>query len=86
MRFKVGDKLIADDLHREENGIEYVIITRVNEEKGVYHWVTPASEFYHLEGPYAGTLHSGYYFEDAILYNEMEPKRKIKKLNIKNPK
>jgi hypothetical protein len=76
MRFKVGDKLLANDLHREENGIEYVIITRVNEEKGVYHWIAPA---------YAGTLHSGYYFEDAILYNEMEPKKNIKKLNIKNP-
>jgi hypothetical protein len=77
MRFKVGDKLVADDLHMEENGIEYVIITRVNEEKGVYHWVASLHP--------NGSLHSGYYFEDAILYNEMEPKRKIKKLNIKNP-
>ena len=74
MRFKVGDKLVADDLHREENGIEYVTITRVNENKGVYHWVASLQP--------NGSLHSGYYFEDAILYNEIEPKRNIKKLKI----
>jgi len=60
-KFKVGDKLKADPFDKEEYGLEYVIITSINEKNQVYHW--------EAECPYfGGKVHSGYFFKDAIKF------------------
>jgi hypothetical protein len=59
--YNVGDKLKADDLHREEYGIEYVTITSINRDTQVYYWIAQLD---------MGKVHSGYFWKDAILYRE----------------
>jgi hypothetical protein len=61
-RFKVGDKLIADELTKEEFDVDYVTISSINKKNKVYHWI--------IENPYGsgGQVHSGYFFKDAKLY------------------
>ena len=60
-KFNVGDKLKASDYDKEHHGLEFVTITSINEEDGVYYWVAPE--------PYlGGKIHSGYFFEDAVSY------------------
>jgi len=61
--FKIGDKLKASDFDKDQYGIEYVTITSINEKNQVYHWEAPA---------YGGTVHSGYFFKDAVLYDDEE--------------
>jgi hypothetical protein len=64
-KFKVGDKLEALDLHKEEYSLEYVTITSINEEKQVYHWEVDDVMF-----DIGGKISSGYYFHEAIEYKE----------------
>lgn len=62
-KFKVGDKLEAIDFHKEEHGVEFVVITSINEEKQVYHWETDIN-IYGIKGK----LSSGYFFHEAKEY------------------
>jgi hypothetical protein len=63
IKFKIGDKLKASEFDSEEYGLEFVTITSINEENQVYHWEAP----YPLLG---GTIHPGYFFNEAELYEE----------------
>lgn len=65
--FKVGDKLEADEYHKELCGIEYVIITNINEVNEVYHWeANPTIE------PFLGMkFKSGYFFHEAKKYETL---------------
>lgn len=58
MKFKVGDKLKANEYHKKSLGIEFVTIISINEENEVYHWEADDPFF-------GGKLHSGYFFRDA---------------------
>lgn len=63
-KFQVGDKLKASEYDKEEYGLEFVVITSINEENQVYHWEAPE--------PYlGGTIHSGYFFNEAKLYETL---------------
>jgi len=62
-KFKIGDKLKASEFDSEEYGLEFVTITSINEENQVYHWKAT----YPLLG---GTIHSGYFFNEAESYEE----------------
>jgi hypothetical protein len=59
--FNVGDKLKASDFDKEQYGIEYVTITSRNMKNQVYHWEASLQP---------GKVHSGYFFKDAILYDD----------------
>lgn len=61
MNFKIGDKLKANQYHKEELGIEWVTITSINEENSVYHWEAKDPFF-------GGKVHSGYFFHEAELF------------------
>jgi hypothetical protein len=56
--FKIGDRLVADDYHKEEFGVEFVTITSINLKNKVYHWECP--------GYLGGKVHSGYFFHQAV--------------------
>ena len=62
-KFQIGDKLKASEFDSEEYGLEFVTITSINEENQVYHW----EAYYPLLG---GAMHSGYFFNEAELYEE----------------
>lgn len=62
-KFKVGDRLQAGELDKEEWGLEFVTIIKVNEESQVYHWeaVIPNLGF---------RMRSGTFFKHAVEYKE----------------
>jgi len=55
-KYKVGDKLVASDFDKEHYGIEFVTITSINQETGVYHWETDFN---------GGKIVSGYFFVEV---------------------
>jgi hypothetical protein len=59
--FNVGDKLKASDFDKEQYGIEYVTITSINRDTQVYYWIAQLD---------IGKVHSGYFWKDAILYDD----------------
>jgi hypothetical protein len=61
--FKIGDRLVIDDYHKEELGVEFVTITSINLENEVYHW--ECADVY-----LGGRVHSGYYFHQAAISDE----------------
>ena len=64
-KFRVGDRLRANEFDRENYGLTWVEITEINEEDEVYHW--------RAEEPLTGdAIHSGYFFPDAVGYDERE--------------
>jgi len=65
IKFKVGDKLKASEFDKDEYGIEFVTITSINEENGVYHWEAPEPFF-------GGKIHSGYFFNESELYETLQ--------------
>jgi hypothetical protein len=62
-KFKVGDKLKANDFDKEQYELEFVTITSINHKNKVYHW---GARDPHL----GGTIHSGYFFNEAESYGE----------------
>jgi hypothetical protein len=72
-KFKVGDKLEAIDLDKEEHGVEFVVITSINEKKQVYHWETDIN-IYGIKGK----LSSGYFFHEAKEYKNYDTDTKRK--------
>ena len=62
-KFKVGDKLKASDFDKEQYDLKFVTITSINHKNKVYHW---GARDPHL----GGTIHSGYFFNEAELYEE----------------
>jgi hypothetical protein len=56
IKYKVGDKLVASDFDKELYGIEWVSITSINKETGVYHWETDFN---------GGKMVSGYFFKEV---------------------
>lgn len=65
IKFKVGDKLEANEFDREEYGYEYVTITSINKENKIYHWVADDVKF-----GLGGKIHSGYFFHEAKQYKD----------------
>jgi hypothetical protein len=65
MKFKVGDKLDALQYDKDLYGLEFVVITSINEETKVYHWESEMPNFY-------GIIHSGYFFHEAKEYKEKD--------------
>lgn len=59
--FKIGDKLEAEEHHKEEFNLDYVTITSINKKTKVYHWEAPLC---------FGKLCSGYFFKNAKLYKD----------------
>jgi hypothetical protein len=71
-KFKVGDRLEADDYCKEQYGLEYVTITDLNKETKVYYWEADWN---------GGVIHSGYFFSEAKEYKEIKtPKEKAEEL------
>jgi len=65
VRFKVGDKLKASDYDKEMCGLEFVVITSINQEKKVYHWESKDGIF-----DLGGKIQSGYFFHEAVSYRD----------------
>ena len=64
-KFRVGDRLRANEFDRENYDLTWVTITEIDEENEVYHW--------QAEEPLTGdAIHSGYFFPDAVEYDERE--------------
>jgi len=61
-KFKVGDKLKANDFDKEQYELEFVTITSINHKNKVYHW--------EAKSILGGTIHSGYFFNEAELYEK----------------
>ena len=57
MSFEIGERLVAIEFDRVLYGLEFVTITEINEEDGIYHWEASAL---------GGVMHSGYRFSDAV--------------------
>jgi hypothetical protein len=64
-KFNIGDRLRANEFDRENYDLTWVTITEIDEENEVYHW--------QAEEPLTGDMiHSGYFFPDAVEYDEKE--------------
>jgi hypothetical protein len=64
-KFNIGDRLRANEFDRENYDLTWVTITEIDEENEVYHW--------QAEEPLTGdAIHSGYFFPDAVKYDERE--------------
>lgn len=64
-KFKVGDRLKAIEFDRNMHGIDFVTITSINKKDKVYHWEAENLQI-------SGKIHSGYFFHEAVEYNEDE--------------
>lgn len=64
-RFRIGDRLKANEFDRENYDLTWVTITEINEKDEVYYWIA--------EEPLTGnSIHSSYFFPDAVAYDERE--------------